>query len=155
MGAQERLVELELSLPRVPTPVGSYVPAIRHGGIVRTTGQLPFRDGSLLFTGRVGVDITVEQGRAAARQSALNALAAAAELVGGIGNITGVIEVTGHIACAPDFAEHPAVLDGASSLMGAIFGDAGKHVRTNVGVASLPLGSPVEIGIVVTAEPQY
>ena len=155
MGAQERLVELELSLPRVPTPVGSYVPAIRHGGIVRTTGQLPFRDGSLLFTGRVGVDITVEQGRAAARQSALNALAAAAELVGGIGNITGVIEVTGHIACAPDFAENPAVLDGASSLMGAIFGDAGKHVRTNVGVASLPLGSPVEIGIVVTAEPQY
>nr|WP_026213930.1 RidA family protein [Nonomuraea coxensis] len=151
MSPSERLAALGLTLPDVPAAAGAYVPAVRHGDLVITTGQLPFVDGALPLTGLVGVDVTVTQATALTRQAALNAVAAAAALLGGVDRIARVLSVTGHIACGPGFTGHPAVLDGASTLLVDIFGDAGRHVRTNVGAARLPLDSPVEVGIVVTA----
>lgn len=151
MGAfADRLSELNLTLPAVPAPVGSYVPAILHGGIVRTTGQLPFRDGALTATGRLGAELSVEDGAIAARQAALNAVAAVADLLGDIDQIGAVVELVGYIACSDDFTGHPTVLNAASDLIEEIFGTAGRHVRYNVGVTCLPLGSPVEIGLVVS-----
>lgn len=151
MGAvADRLVELGLALPAVPAPVGSYVPAIRHGDLVRTTGQLAFRDGALTATGRVGAEVSLEDGVDAARQAALNAIAAVADLLGGVDEIGAVLEVIGYIACTDDFTGHAPVLNGASDLIEQIFGTAGRHIRYNVGVNRLPLGSPVEIGIVAS-----
>ncbi|GAA0416445.1 LysR family transcriptional regulator [Acrocarpospora corrugata] len=150
MPPSERLAALGLTLPAVPAAVGAYVPAVRHGDLVITTGQLPFVDGALPLTGLVGVDVTVAQAAALTRQAALNAVAAAAAILGGIDRIARVLSVTGHIACGPGFTGHPAVLDGASTLMVDLFGETGRHVRTNVGAARLPLDSPVEVGIMVT-----
>jgi enamine deaminase RidA (YjgF/YER057c/UK114 family) len=146
----DRLAELDLTLPAVPAPVGSYVPAVLHGGLVRTTGQLAFRDGALMATGRVGVEVSLEDGVAAARQAALNGIAAVADLLGGVDEIGAVLEVIGYIACSDDFTGHAPVLNGASDLIEEIFGVAGQHIRYNVGVACLPLGSPVEIGLVAS-----
>ncbi|MER5626785.1 RidA family protein [Streptosporangium sp. NPDC002544] len=147
--ASERLAALGLVLPDVPALAGAYVAAVRYGDIVITTGQLPFVDGRLPLTGLVGVDLDIAAAAGAARQAGLNAIAAAAGVLGGVDDIVRVLSVTGHIAGGPDFVEHPAVLDGASKLMVEIFGEAGRHVRTNVGAPRLPLNSPVEVGIVV------
>ena len=144
----ERLSEFGITLPAVAAPVAAYVPAIRVGDQVWTSGQLPFVDGKLPAVGKLGADITVEQGADYARQAALNALAAVDALVG-INNVKRVLKIVGFVASADGFAEQPAVVNGASNLIGEIFGEAGAHARSAVGVAELPLSSPVEIEIIV------
>ena len=144
----ERLSELGITLPAVAAPVAAYVPAIRVGNQVWTSGQLPFVDGKLPAVGKLGADITVEQGADYARQAALNALTAVDALVG-INNVKRVLKIVGFVASADGFAEQPAVVNGASNLIGEIFGEAGAHARSAVGVAELPLSSTVEIEIIV------
>ena len=148
MTVTERLSELGITLPVVAAPVAAYVPAIRVGDQVWTSGQLPFVDGKLPAVGKLGADITVEQGADYARQAALNALAAVDALVG-IYNVKRVLKVVGFVASADGFVEQPAVVNGASNLIGEIFGEVGAHARSAVGVAELPLSSPVEIEIIV------
>lgn len=148
MTVLERLSELGITLPAVAAPVAAYVPAIRVGDQVWTSGQLPFVDGKLPAVGKLGADITVEQGADYTRQAALNALAAVDALVG-INNVKRVLKIVGFVASADGFAEQPAVVNGASNLIGEIFGEAGAHARSAVGVAELPLSSPVEIEIIV------
>ena len=148
MTVLERLSELGITLPAVAAPVAAYVPAIRVGDQVWTSGQLPFVDGKLPAVGKLGADITVEQGADYARQAALNTLAAVDALVG-INNVKRVLKIVGFVASADGFAEQPAVVNGASNLIGEIFGEAGAHARSAVGVAELPLSSPVEIEIIV------
>lgn len=149
MSASERLASLGLELPEVATPVGSYVPAVRHGDLVMTSGQVPFVNGTLAVTGIVGDTVTPEQAADAARVAALNALAAAAQAAGGLDNIASVVRVVGYVASAPNFGGQPAVLNAASNLLTDIFGESGRHVRSAVGVAALPLGAPVEVELVV------
>lgn len=148
--ASVRLAALGLELPPVPTPVGGYVPAVEHEGLIRTTGQLAFVDGSILVAGLLGDEVDVPAGIAAAQAAGLNAIAAAADAAGGIDRLGRILELTGHLACVPDFREHSRVLDGASDLIRAVFGPDGAHVRTNIGTSALPLGSPAEIGLLVT-----
>lgn len=143
-----RLVELGIRLPEVVAPLAAYVPAVRSGDLVFTAGQLPVLDGTLIAEGIVGVDVDPATAAACARQCALNALAAVATHVD-LSQVRRVVKVTGFVASAPDFTGQPAVLNGASSVLGEIFGDAGAHARSAVGVASLPLGAPVEVELVV------
>lgn len=145
----ERLLELGLSLPEVPAPVAAYVPAVRTGNLVFVSGQLPFIDGKLLLTGKVGAEIDAEQAKGLAQRCALNALAAAAAEAGGLDGILRVVKVTGFVASTPDFVDQPYVVNGASELLAIVLGDAGVHARAAVGVASLPLDSPVEVEIIV------
>jgi|SRR5579875_313393 len=144
----ERLAALGLTLPAVAAPLAAYVPAVRSGSLVWTSGQLPFVDGALPVTGKVGD--TVDAGRATelARACALNALAAVHALVG-LDAVVRVVKVVGYVACAPGFTGQPAVVNGASELLGEVFGDAGRHARSAVGVAVLPLDAPVEVELVV------
>jgi len=146
--AGERLAELGLTLPGVAAPVAAYVPAVRSGDHVYTSGQLPMVEGSLAQTGKVGADVTPEQGKELARTCALNALAAIDALVG-LDAVKRVVKVVGFVASADDFTGQPAVVNGASELLGAVFGDAGQHARSAVGVAELPLGAPVEVELIV------
>ena len=150
---ESNLRELGLELPPVPQPAGSYVPATRAGTLIFTAGQLPFEDGELRLTGKVGDTVTPEEAKRAARVCALNALSAAAEAAGGLNNVSGVVKVTGFVASAPGFNGQPGVLNGASELLGDVFGDAGLHARSAVGVAELPLDAPVEVEIVASAAP--
>jgi enamine deaminase RidA (YjgF/YER057c/UK114 family) len=143
-----RLRELGLVLPTTAAPAGDYVPARRAGSLVFTAGQVPFVDGVLAATGKVGAEVTPEQGYDLARTCALNALAAVDGLVG-LDAVTGVVKVVGFVASAPGFTGQPGVVNGASELLGAVFGEAGRHARSAVGVAELPLGAPVEVEIVV------
>lgn len=147
----ERLRELGHDLPEVPVPAGSYVPATRSGDLIFTAGQVPFKDGELPVTGKVGDAVSLEEARDAARLCALNALAAAAAEAGGLDNVRRVVKVTGFVASAPGFNGQPQVINGASELIGEVFGDAGLHARSAVGVAELPLDSPVEVEIIVEA----
>lgn len=151
MSASERLAALGLELPAVAAPVAAYVPATRSGDQVLTSGQLPFVDGALTLTGKVGAGVTPEQAQAAARVCALNAVAAAAEVAGGLDAIRRVVKVVVFVASDPAFTGQPGVANGASVLLGEIFGEAGVHVRSAVGVAALPLDSPVEVELVVEA----
>lgn len=144
----ERMRELGLELPPVPAPAGAYVPAVRDGETVWTAGQLPFVAGKLPETGLVGAEVAPERANALARICALNALAAAAEAAGGLDRIRRVVKIVGFVASAPGFTAQPAVINGASDLIGQIFGDAGLHARSAVGVAALPLGAPVEVELV-------
>ncbi|AZA14572.1 RidA family protein [Corynebacterium choanae] len=144
----KRLQELGVQLPEVAAPVAAYVPAIQVGNQVWTSGQLPFVDGALEVTGLVGDTVTTEQATQLAQTAALNALAAIDELVG-IDNVSRVLKVTGFVASADGYTDQPAVINGASNLLGEIFGAQGAHVRSAVGVAQLPLASPVELEIVV------
>lgn len=150
MTATARLAELGLALPAVATPVGAYVPALRQGSLVITSGQLPLVDGALPRTGKLGADVTADQGRELARTAALNALAAAASVAGGLDAITGVSRVCVFVASDPGFTAQAVVANGASELLGAVFGEAGRHVRSAVGVAVLPLDAPVEVELTVT-----
>ena len=143
-----RLRELGLSLPSVAAPAGSYVPARRSGALVFTAGQLPFVDGTLAATGKVGAEVSLEQGNDLARTCALNALAAVDALVG-LDAVAGVVKVVGFVASAPGFTGQPGVINGASELLADVFGEAGRHARSAVGVAELPLGAPVEVELVV------
>lgn len=144
----ERLAGLGLVLPPVVPPVAAYVPAVRTGSLVFTSGQLPVVDGALLATGKVGSGVTAEQAKDLARTCALNALAAVDALVG-LDAVVRVVKVVGFVASAPDFTGQPGVVNGASELLGQVLGDAGVHARSAVGVASLPLDAPVEVELVV------
>ncbi|WP_336921460.1 RidA family protein [Aquipuribacter sp. SD81] len=147
----ERLAQLGLELPPTPAPLAAYVPAVRAGSFVHTSGQLPMVDGALATTGVVGdqaVDVDVETAAGLARRCALNALAAVASVVD-LDEVVRVVKVTGFVASAPGFTQQPAVVNGASELLGQVFGDAGRHARSAVGVVALPLGAPVEVEIVV------
>lgn len=143
-----RLVELGLTLPPVSPPVAAYVPAVRSGSHVYVSGQLPLADGALLATGKVGAEVTAERAAGLAARCALNALAAVDALVG-LDTVVRVVKVTGFVASAEGFTGQPGVVNGASELFGAVFGEAGRHARSAVGVAVLPLGAPVEIEVVV------
>jgi enamine deaminase RidA (YjgF/YER057c/UK114 family) len=144
----ERLTELGLTLPLVPAPAAAYVPAVRTGRYVFTAGQLPFIDGKLEGTGKLGGAVTQEDGARYARIAALNALAAAASVAGGLDNIARIVKVTGFVASEPAFTGQPVVINGASELLLDVFGDAGKHARSAVGMAVLPLDAPVEVEII-------
>lgn len=144
-----RLAAAGITLPDVTVPVGAYVPALRHGNFISTSGQLPFVEGVLVATGIVGETVAPEIGANCARQAALNAVAAAADAAGGIDNIVSVVRLVGYVASAADFGGQPAVMNAASALMTEIFGDAGTHIRSAVGVAALPLGAPVEVELTV------
>lgn len=148
MTVSERLTELGIELPQVVAALAAYVPARRHGDLVFTSGQLPVVSGELPATGKVGTQISPEQGYDLARQCALNGLAAAADIAGGVDHLTGVVKVLGMVNSAPDFTGHPAVINGASEVLQEIFGDAGIHARSAVGVAALPLDAPVEVEFV-------
>lgn len=148
MKTTEKLRELGIELPAVAAPVAAYVPAIQVGNQVWTSGQLPFIEGKLPATGRLGEEIAVEDGASYARTAVLNALAAVDSLVG-IDNVTRVLKVVGFVASAPGFHQQPAVINGASELLGEVFGEAGQHARSAVGVAELPMGAPVEVEIIV------
>ncbi|HKN97294.1 MAG TPA: RidA family protein [Pseudonocardiaceae bacterium] len=144
----DRLAELGIELPAVARPVAAYVPAVRSGSLVYTSGQLPFVSGSLAATGKVGGELGPEEAKRHARTCALNALAAVHALVG-IDAVVRVVKVVGFVASAEGFTGQPSVVNGASELLGEVFGDAGAHARSAVGVAELPLGAPVEIELVV------
>lgn len=147
--AGERLAQLGLTLPPVATPVAAYVPAVRTGNHVYTSGQLPVVDGKLQGTGKVGESVTVEEAAGYARTAALNALAAAASAAGGLDAITRVVKVVVFVASAAAFTGQAQVANGASELLIDVLGDAGKHARSAVGMAVLPLDTPVEVEIVV------
>jgi enamine deaminase RidA (YjgF/YER057c/UK114 family) len=147
--AEERLAELGLSVPEVPTPVAVYVPAVVSGDHVFTSGQLPMKNGELLVTGKVGGEVSPEEAKACAEQCALNAIAAVKSVVGDLANVAQVVKVVVFVASTPDFTGQPQVANGASELLGKVFGDAGVHARSAVGVPVLPLDSPVEVEIVV------
>ena len=149
MSATARLAELGIVLPEVVTPVGSYVPALRHGDLVYTSGQLPMLNGTLVAVGQLGGEVTPEQGAECARVATLNALAAVAQACGGVDNILRVVRVVGYVASTPGFVAQPAVMNAGSNVLGEIFGEAGRHVRSAIGVAALPMGAPVEVELVV------
>ena len=144
----QRLVELGIALPSVVPPVAAYVPAVRTGSLVYTSGQLPMVDGQMPATGKVGAAVSPEQAYECARACALNALAAVDALVG-LDSIVRVVKVVGFVASAPDFTGQPQVVNGASELLGSVFGEAGVHARSAVGVAALPLDAPVEVELIV------
>jgi enamine deaminase RidA (YjgF/YER057c/UK114 family) len=153
-GPTARLAELGLSLPVVPAPVAAYVPAVRTGNLVYTSGQLPFVAGELSTVGKVGGEVTVEEAAECARVCALNALAAIAAEVGALEQVVRVVKVVIFVASTPDFTAQAQVGNGASQLLGDVFGDSGRHARSAVGVASLPLGAPVEVELVVEVAAQ-
>jgi len=146
---EERLAELGLTLPPVVPPVAAYVPAVRNGNLVWTSGQLPMVDGKMPATGKVGADVDADQAKDMARTCALNALAAIKAEVGDLSAVRRIVKVVGFVASAPDFTGQPGVVNGASELLGEVFGDAGRHARSAVGVAALPLDAPVEVELVV------
>jgi enamine deaminase RidA (YjgF/YER057c/UK114 family) len=143
-----RLAQLGIRLPPVATPVASYVPAVRAGSLVFTSGQLPFVDGGLRRTGKVGGSVDIEEAAADAKLCTLNALAAIDELVG-LDSVARVVRVVGYVASAEGFSGQPRVVNGASELLGKIFGPCGEHARSAVGVAELPMNSPVEVELTV------
>jgi len=145
----ERLAELGITLPTVVPPVAAYIPAVVSGNLVYTSGQLPMVDGALPATGKLGADVTAETGKDLARQCALNALAAVGSVIGSLDRITRIVKVVGFVASDPSFTGQPGVINGASEVLGEIFGDAGVHARSAVGVAVLPLDAPVEVELIV------
>ncbi|HEX7740197.1 MAG TPA: RidA family protein [Marmoricola sp.] len=148
---EERLAELGLTVPEVPAPVAAYVPAVRSGNHIFTSGQLPMRDGQLLHTGKVGGEVTQEEAVECARQCGLNALAAVRAELGSLGTIKRIVKVVAFVASTPDFTGQPLVANGVSELLGEVFGDAGRHARSAVGVPVLPLDAPVEVELMVEA----
>lgn len=148
MSVADRLAELGLALPAVAAPVAAYVPAVVSGSHVYTSGQLPFVDGALPATGKVGAEVSAEDARAYAATCILNALAAVESQIGSLDRVTRIVKVTGFVASAPGFSGQPGVVNGASELLGELLGDAGVHARSAVGVAELPLDAPVEIELI-------
>lgn len=145
---RERLAAVGLTLPDVVPPVAAYVPAVQVGNLIFSSGQLPMVNGALAATGKVGADVTPEQAKELAQVCALNALAAIGTLCN-LDDVVQIVKVVGFVASAPGFTGQPGVINGASELFGALFGDAGKHARSAVGVAELPLGAPVEVEVIV------
>ncbi|MDP9092196.1 MAG: RidA family protein [Actinomycetota bacterium] len=146
--ALARLAALGIDLPAVAAPLAAYVPAVRSGSLVYTSGQLPTADGKLTARGKVGGEVSAEQARMLARTCALNALAAIDALVG-LDSVVRVVKVVGFVASTPSFTDQPAVINGASEFVGEVFGEAGQHARSAVGVAVLPLDAPVEVEVIV------
>mgnify|MGYP006279053949 FL=1 len=146
---EDRLIELGHPLPEVVPPVAAYVPAVVTGNLVFTAGQLPMVQGKLVATGKVPTDVSPEQAKELAQISALNALAAVKYAIGDLDRVTRVVKVSGFIASTADFTGHPAINNGASEFLGQVFGDAGIHARTTVGVSALPLDAPVEVELIV------
>jgi enamine deaminase RidA (YjgF/YER057c/UK114 family) len=146
---EERLAELGLTVPEVPAPVAAYIPAVRSGVHVVTSGQLPMRDGQLMATGKVGGEVTQEEAVECARQCGLNALAAVRAELGDLSQVKRVVKVVAYVASTPDFTGQPLVANGVSELLGEVFGDAGRHARSAVGVPVLPLDAPVEVELTV------
>lgn len=149
MKPSERLAELGITLPTVAAPIGSYIPAVRTGNYAMCSGQLPFREGKVLFTGKVSSRVALGQAAEAARIAAINGLAACAHAVGGVDRIVRVVRVCVFVNSDADFTEHPKVANGASDLLTQVFGEAGRHARSAVGVAALPLDSTVEVELMV------
>lgn len=149
MSVEDRLAELGLSLPTVTAPAGAYVPTVQTGSLVFTAGQIPVVDGEMQFPGKLGENVSVEQGQQAARICALNALAALKAELGSLDRVRRVVKVLGFVASAPGFTQQPQVMNGASELLVEVFGPAGKHARSAVGVAALPMDAPVEVELVV------
>ena len=147
MSVREKLAELGLELPKVAAPVAAYVPAVRSGSHVYTSGQLPFADGALIRTGKVGAEVSPEDAKDLAQVCALNALAAVGSIVD-LDSIVRIVKVVGFVASAQGFTGQPGVINGASELLGKVLGDAGVHARSAVGVAELPLGAPVELELI-------
>ena len=147
MTVSSKLTELGIELPAVVAPLAAYVPAVRTGNLVYTAGQLPISDGALLATGKVGAEVTAEQAKELASQCGLNALAAVHSLVG-IDSVVKVVKVVGFVASAPGFDGQPGVINGASELFGEVFGEAGAHARSAVGVSELPRNAPVEVEVI-------
>lgn len=145
----DRLAELSITLTDPPAPAGAYVPAIVDGHHVLTSGQLPLVDGALPVTGHVGAEVDPEQAKEMARLCAINALAAIRGAIGDLDRVEQVVKVVGFVSSAPDFTGQPGVVNGASELLGEVFGAAGEHARSAVGVAALPLGTPVEVEVTV------
>jgi enamine deaminase RidA (YjgF/YER057c/UK114 family) len=152
MTAREKLAELGLELPAVTPPLAAYVPAVRSGNHVYVSGQVPMAEGKLIATGKVGAEISPERGKELAQRCALNGLAAVDALVG-LERVVRVVKVLGFVASAPGFTGQPGVINGASELLGAVFGEAGRHARSAVGVSELPLDAPVEVEMIVEVDP--
>jgi enamine deaminase RidA (YjgF/YER057c/UK114 family) len=146
---EEKLAELGLTVPEVAKPVASYIPAVRSGSYVYTSGQLPMREGQLLATGKVGGEVGHEEAEECARQCALNAIAAVRAEIGELSAVKRVVKVVAFVASTPDFTGQPGVANGASELLGQVFGEAGRHARSAVGVPVLPLDAPVEVEMIV------
>lgn len=149
MSAERRLADLGITLPEVAAPVAAYVPAVLSGSHVYTAGQLPLVDGQLMATGRLGVDVDIETAAACARVSALNGLAAVRSVIGSLDRVVRIVKVVGFVASDPSFTSQSAVVNGASEVLLDVFGDAGRHARSSVGMAVLPLNAPVEIELIV------
>jgi enamine deaminase RidA (YjgF/YER057c/UK114 family) len=149
MSYEQRLNGLGLELPAPPRPVATYIPAVRVGDLLFLSGVLPTRNGQLIMTGKLGADLSIEQGIEAAKTAALNALAIIRSEVGSLDRVKRIVKMVGHIASAPGFSDQPQVLNGASDLLVAVFGDAGRHARVAVGAAELPRQAPVEIELIV------
>lgn len=152
MSIEARLAALGLTLPEAPRPVAAYVPAVVVGGFLYTAGQIPFREGQVAYRGKVGAGLTPEEGAAAARLCALNALAAARAELGTLDRVRRVVKVTGYVNSAPGFTGQPGVLNGASELLVQVFGEAGRHARAAVGVSDLPLDAAVEVEMILAVE---
>jgi enamine deaminase RidA (YjgF/YER057c/UK114 family) len=150
---EAKLAELGLTLPEVAAPAGVYLPAVRSGNYIYTSGQLPMIDGKLVTVGKVGAEVSAEDAKALAQRCALNALAAVKWELGDLAQVKRVVKVVGFVASAPDFTAQPGVINGASELLGAVFGEAGQHARSAVGVAVLPLDAPVEVELIVEIRP--
>ena len=148
-GPADRLAALGLTLPPVAAPVAAYVPALRTGAYVYVSGQVPVADGKLAGTGKVGAEVSTEEAAQMARTCALNGLAAGASVVGGLGGIRRIVKIVGFVASAPGFSGQPQVINGASELLIEVFGEDGRHARSAIGVAELPLNAPVEVEMIV------
>ncbi|HWB14506.1 MAG TPA: RidA family protein [Pirellulales bacterium] len=148
----DQLQKLGIVLPSAPKAVGAYVTVARTGNLVVTSGQLPWKGDKLLYTGKLGAELSVEQGYEAARQCALNALAQLQSALGSLDSVRSIIRVEGYVHCGPGFRQHPKVLDGASDLLNEVFGDKGRHTRTAVGIHEMPLDAPVQLVVWAEAE---
>src|SRR2546422_4392318 len=149
MSFEARLAELKITLPPAPKPVATYVPAVRAGDLLFLSGTGPFKDGVIAFAGKLGKDLTVEQGYEAARLTLLNSLARVRQELGTLDRVTRVVRLTGHVASAEGFTQQPAVINGASDLLVQIFGDAGRHARLALGAAELPLNMAIELELIL------
>lgn len=149
MSYEAKLKELGLTLPDPPKPVANYIPVVRVGELLFLSGVLPSRDGQLIMTGKLGQELTIEQGKEASRVAVLNGLSIIRHAAGSLDRVKQIVKMVGHIASAPGFTDQPQVLNGASDLLVSIFGDAGRHARVAVGAAELPRQAPVEIELIV------
>jgi len=152
MSIKQRLIELGIELPSPPKPVANYVPACQAGDLLFVSGVLPTREGTLVFSGKLGQDLTVQQGYEAARIALLNGLAIVSQSLGSLDPVKKIVRLVGHVASGDGFSQHPAVVNGASDLLVEIFGASGRHARLALGAAELPNGAPIEIELIVQVQ---